>query len=76
MRLSANLRSSLTIYHPHPEQITRVAYYLNGTFLGASNHPPFSLSIMPTAVGATTVRAVAESQNFGTTEDTVVFRVR
>lgn len=67
---------TLTIYHPHPEQITRVAYYLNGTFLGASNHPPFSLSIMPTAVGATTVRAVAESQNFGTTEDTVVFRVR
>ncbi|NBV76909.1 penicillin-binding protein [bacterium] len=66
---------TVQVRHPNPETVTRVAFYINGTFLGASNREPFSLSYMPNATGQATVRAVAES-NFGAEEDTVVFSIQ
>lgn len=66
---------TVTTSHTQPESVTRVAFYLNGTYLGGSTRPPFSLSILPTSKGQSTIRAVAESQ-LGTIEDTVVFNVQ
>lgn len=63
---------TMTISHPRPETITRVAFYVNGTFLGASTRPPFSLSIVPSTRGQMTLRAVAESSQ-GTEEQTIIF---
>jgi hypothetical protein len=65
---------TVTTSHTQPESVTKVAFYLNGTYLGGSTRPPFSLSILPTSKGRSTIRAVAESQ-LGTVEDTIVFSV-
>lgn len=67
---------TFTVAHTRPETVTRVAYYLNGTYLGASTQAPFSLSVMPTFRGQASIRAVAESQNYGTIEQTTIFTIK
>lgn len=41
--------------------LKKVAYYLNGVFIGASDRTPFSISVVPSATGPLRIQAVAES---------------
>ncbi|MDO8552496.1 MAG: PBP1A family penicillin-binding protein [bacterium] len=61
--------------HPRPESVSRVAYYLNGQFIGSATTPPYSVSFMPTTHGPAVLRAVAES-SLGNAEQTVSFTIQ
>jgi 1A family penicillin-binding protein len=60
--------------HTNSEHVTRVAYYLNGRFVGSSNSPPYSISFMPATYGSVTLRAVAESSS-GAQEQSILITV-
>ena len=62
-------------YHPRPESVSRVAYYLNGQFVGSSSVTPYEVSFMPAAHGPSVLRAVAES-TLGNQEQTVSFTIQ
>ena len=61
--------------YPNPEKITRVAYYLNGAFVGASTNPPYTVSISASTRGPVSLRAVAESAS-GDEERTISFTIQ
>ncbi|MDO8521884.1 MAG: PBP1A family penicillin-binding protein [bacterium] len=61
--------------HSRPESVSRVAYYLNGQFVGSSTVPPYAVSFMPATHGPVTLRAVAES-SLGNQEQTVSFTIQ
>ncbi|MDO8561666.1 MAG: PBP1A family penicillin-binding protein [bacterium] len=65
----------ISAYHPHPETLSRIAYYLNGVFVGASTQPPFAVPISPTSYGPSILRAVAESAS-GNEEQTIAFTIQ
>jgi len=62
-------------YHPRPESVSRVAYYLNGQFVGSSSVTPYEVSFMPAAHGPSVLRAVAES-TLGNQEQAVSFTIQ
>lgn len=59
----------------HPESVSRVAYYLNGQFVGSSAVPPYAISFMPATHGPSVLRAVAES-SLGNQEQSVSFTIQ
>jgi len=61
--------------YSRPESVSRVAYYLNGQFVGSSAVPPYGVSFMPATHGPSVLRAVAESA-LGNQEQTVSFIIR
>src|SRR3989344_1335062 len=66
---------SILSYHPNPESVTRVAYYLNETYIGASTEPPYRLLINAATRGPAILRAVAESAA-GNEERTISFTIQ
>ncbi|MDP3965302.1 MAG: penicillin-binding transpeptidase domain-containing protein, partial [bacterium] len=66
---------SVSASHSRPESVSRVAYYLNGQFIGSSAVPPYSISFMPATHGPSVLRAVAES-SLGNQEHTVSFTIQ
>jgi 1A family penicillin-binding protein len=54
-----------------PDGTTRVLYYVNGAYAGASNLPPYAVSILPNARGVVEVRAVAERPGAASLEHTI-----
>jgi hypothetical protein len=43
--------------------VKNVSYYLNGSFVGASNQPPFTVMVQPQGHGSATLKAVAETNS-------------
>ena len=68
---------SVSASHSRPERVTRVAYYLNGQFLGSSAVPPYFISFMPSTYGSgpAVLRAVAEGP-LGVEEQTISFTIQ
>ena len=64
----------LSISVSAPENTTSVSYSLNGQFIGTVNQAPFSYSTLPTAAGANTLRATAQTPT-GSLESAVSFFV-
>lgn len=73
--VSAFVPLSVSASHAHPESVSRVAYYLNGQFVGSSSASPYSISFMPASRGPATLRAVAESTP-GTQEQLISFTIQ
>jgi len=65
----------VTAHYSQPENILRVSYYLNGSYVGAAASLPYAITIVPQGIGAATLRAVAETTS-GTIEHTVAFTVQ
>ncbi|KKW17440.1 MAG: Penicillin-binding protein, 1A family [Candidatus Magasanikbacteria bacterium GW2011_GWA2_50_22] len=61
--------------HSRPETVTRVAYYLNGQFVGSSIDTPYAIAVMPQSHGPASLRAVAES-SLGNREQTISFTIQ
>ncbi|MEK7628499.1 MAG: PBP1A family penicillin-binding protein [Patescibacteria group bacterium] len=57
------------------DQMRKVSFFLGGVYLGASEGEPFSLSVVPTTSGPTTLRVVAEGL-FGVISETVSFSIQ
>jgi hypothetical protein len=72
---SAFVPIRVTASHTLPERVLRVAYYLNGRFVGSSTAPPYAVSFMPVAYGPVTLRAVAES-SLGSQEQAISFTIQ
>ena len=66
---------SLSASHSRPESVSRVAYYLNGQFVGGSGTAPYAVSFMPGTHGPSVLRAVAES-SLGNQEQSVSFTIQ
>ena len=66
---------SISSYHPNPENVTRIAYYLNGVYVGASAQPPYRILINAASRGPAILRAVAESAS-GNEERTISFTLQ
>lgn len=58
-----------------PHMILSVSYYANGTLVGTSGQPPYLVSYRPSAPGAVTLRAVAETPS-GQIESSVQFAIQ
>ncbi|HXK39174.1 MAG TPA: PBP1A family penicillin-binding protein [Candidatus Paceibacterota bacterium] len=65
----------IAVAHSRPESISKVSYYLNGVFIGASTQAPFTISTFPASHGPVTLRAVAESAS-GSEEKTTSFTIQ
>ncbi len=57
-------------------EIQGVSYFLNGSMLGGTPMPPYSLSFVPLSRGQDTLKAVARLQDGSTEEDTISFNVQ
>src|SRR3989344_6717670 len=66
---------AVIVDHKNPNNVTRIALYLNGQYVGSVGKQPYILSVTPTDVGSMTLRAVAESSS-GAEETSVQFSVR
>ncbi|OGG58461.1 hypothetical protein A2853_02070 [Candidatus Kaiserbacteria bacterium RIFCSPHIGHO2_01_FULL_55_17] len=65
----------LTAEHPQPETVSRVSYYINGSYLGSATQPPYSLAFVPGAFGSAQLKAVAETTS-GNQETVITFTIR
>ena len=65
----------VSVFHPHPENVSRVAYYINGVFVGASSQSPYTLSLIAPTHGPVTLRAVAETKTGNNDERSIVFTI-
>ncbi len=52
---------TVEVNHIPTNPLKKVAYYLNGVFIGASDRTPFSISVVPSVSGPLRIQAVAES---------------
>jgi membrane peptidoglycan carboxypeptidase len=59
--VSSSQALTLTATHPEPQNVMRISYYVNGTFVGASSIPPYSVSIQPNSFGPAQIKAVADT---------------
>ena len=73
--ISALTPLTVSAYHPHPETVSRIAYYLNGAYVGASVQYPYSIAFVPQTRGPTQLRAVADTTN-GSEETMVGFTIQ
>jgi len=62
-------------YHPRPETVSRVAYYLNGVYVGASVQSPYSISLIPQTRGPTQLKATADTAE-GAEESALSFTIQ
>jgi 1A family penicillin-binding protein len=58
------------------QPLTSVEYYLNNAFMGSSNQPPFSFSIVPDRAGSNTLRVVGRAGFVGKYESQVTFVIQ
>ena len=65
----------LSAVHPRPETVARVAYYLNGGYIGAAAEPPYAITIEPEGTGAFRLTAVAETTG-GNEESAISFTIQ
>jgi len=65
----------LSAYHPNPAQVSRISYFLNGVYVGASIQPPYQVSLIPQTRGPSQLKAVAETTH-GPEESTVSFTIQ
>ncbi|QQG38016.1 MAG: penicillin-binding protein [Candidatus Kaiserbacteria bacterium] len=73
--VSALAPLTITAAHPNPASVSRVAYYLNGVYLGASVSPPYAISASLQARGPAQLRAVADTAG-GLQETTISITVQ
>ena len=52
--------------------IKSVAYYLNNTFVGISNQPPYAIAVQPSIIGVGLLKAVADANTGQLEASTVV----
>ncbi|MEK9154027.1 MAG: Ig-like domain-containing protein, partial [Patescibacteria group bacterium] len=62
-------------YHPRPDEISRVTYYVNGGYAGVSGQFPYSMSFIPQSSGMMQLRAVADTVA-GVEEDSTIFVIQ
>ena len=62
-------------YHPRPDAVSRVSYYVNGTYVGVSTQFPYSVPFIPQTRGIVQLKAVAETAA-GNEEGLSVFTVQ
>ena len=48
-------------YHPFPQNIMQVSYFLNDALVGSANQPPYAVSFVPMMRGPVLLRAVAQT---------------
>ena len=65
----------LSAFYPRPDTVTRVAYYLNGVYVGASVEAPYSIAFVPQTRGPAQLKAVAETSN-GNEETAISFTIQ
>lgn len=65
----------ISVFHPSPESVSKVSYYLNGASIGSSAQAPFTISTASASRGPSTLRAVAESAS-GNEEQTISFTIQ
>ena len=73
--VSAASPITLSASYPHPEQVSRIAYYINGAYVGASIQPPYAVAVFPPSRGPATLRAVADT-NHGQEERSINFTIQ
>ncbi len=66
---------SIRIHNPYGSDLKKVAYSVNGIFIGSSDREPFSISFVPVVSGPTTVSVVA-SGTMGEVRSQVSFFVQ
>lgn len=65
----------LSAYHPSPETVLRVSYFVNNAYVGASAASPFSIAFIPQSPGVVQLRAVAETAS-GNQETAITFSIQ
>jgi hypothetical protein len=66
---------SINAFHPYPQNVMQVIYYLNDQAIGSSNTPPYGLTHAPTIRGPVVLKAVAQTIT-GIEEYSVPFTVQ
>lgn len=66
-----NTQMAVTSYHPTPQEVSKVTYYLNGIVIGSASQPPYAISFVPSSRGPSVLSAIA-SMNNGTQESTSI----
>jgi penicillin-binding protein 1C len=59
--VSGNLPILVSAYHPHPQNVKQISYYLNDQPIGSSSQAPFAITYVPTLRGPVILRAVVET---------------
>ena len=62
-------------YHPRPDAVSRVSYYVNGSYVGVSAQFPYSVPFIPQTRGMVQLKAIAETAA-GNEESLSVFSVQ
>ena len=60
----------------HPQDVLSVTYFVNGSPVGTTGLPPYSITYTPSARGTANVRAVAQLRSGGIEEQTIMFTVQ
>lgn len=56
-----NIPLTISAYYPVPQNVTQIAYMLNGAAIGTVNQPPYSITYVPIIPGSATLQAVAQT---------------
>lgn len=73
--ISAGSQITLTA-SGNSSQISSVAYFVSGTFVGASGQPPYAVTYTPQSAGGISIRAVAAQSDGSVKESTVQVMVQ
>ncbi len=66
---------TFSAFHPRPDAISRVTYYVNGEYAGVSGQFPYSVPFIPQSGGVTQLKAVADT-TAGKEENSIVFTIQ
>lgn len=61
--------------HPDPAKVSRMSYYINNVFVGASTVPPYAIAVQPQSRGPAILKAVAEMPS-GSDVRTISFTIQ
>ncbi len=66
---------TISVHAPAELNVSSVAYYINGSYMGTSVRSPFSLSVFPSQKGTVLLTAIAET-SLGVIQDSVEFSIQ
>lgn len=52
---------TIASFHPNPQSVGSISYFLNGQPIGSATQPPYAISYVPTVGGPATIQAVAQT---------------
>jgi 1A family penicillin-binding protein len=59
--IQPNTQMVVSSYHPNPQNIATVSYFLNDAPIGTATQPPYTISYVPTNRGPSVLKAVAQT---------------